>query len=103
MVLDCLRICQARCCREIEGLRIVFDFSRGEAAFLRRDGTILVYTKELGGGYLMKKACSGLDGIKCRWHGLPEQPKCCGDNVVGGDVCTRVRNHVRGKRFSEVE
>jgi hypothetical protein len=102
-MVDCLKDCDAKCCKTILGLRLVFDLTGEEVTTLRRSGTRLVWTKAVGGGYEMKNNCGGLDGNKCRWHATPLQPRCCEQNKAGGEICTRIREHVRGKRFSEVE
>ena len=103
-MVDCLTDCNAICCRKNEGLKLVFGLSRTEARRLRESGAKLTRTKATGGGYTMEDDCSMLDGIKCRWHKTPLQPKCCVDNKAGGEICSSIRNFVLlGKRFSEVE
>ncbi len=99
--LECLRDCDAACCKMQPNHRVIFDFTEDEAAMFREEGATLV--EEEGGGYTMNEDCIFLRGKFCALHNKPEQPRCCVVNKAGGDLCLSVRRSVSGKRWNEVE
>lgn len=99
--LDCMRDCNARCCKKREDRRVVFDFSEDEALMFEQRGVRLV--RQAGGGFTMSEDCTFLEGIFCVLHGKPTQPKCCDDNKAGEPLCLWVRQLEIDRRWNEVE
>lgn len=81
--------------------KVIFDFTEEEAQMFQKKGAVLVPQKD--GGYTMTDDCIFLRGKLCFLHNKSTQPKCCGDNKAGGDLCLSVRESEIGKRWSEVE
>jgi hypothetical protein len=96
MNVECLRDCNADCCRAIE--RIIFDFSGDEAEMIRQAGGNLYYMED---GYVMTKVCPFLEGNRCELHGDERQPECCQKNVVGEKLCLALR--IARQRFKPWE
>jgi hypothetical protein len=86
MGLECLRDCDAACCKAIDTIR--FDFSADEAQMMRDAGGELNYLED---GYVMVNICPFLEDRMCELHGDERQPRCCGDNKAGGKLCQAVR------------
>jgi len=84
--IDCLRDCNALCCRKVS--RTTFDFTWEEAQFLRANGAVMDMVKD---GYAMAEVCPFLDGKSCNLHGDLRQPQTCKDNEAGGKHCLKVR------------
>ncbi|EKD87237.1 MAG: hypothetical protein ACD_36C00179G0002 [uncultured bacterium] len=99
--LECLRDCEAACCKKQHNHRVTFDFNEQEGSMFQQRGVILIPHE--GGGFTMQEDCIFLQGKLCTLHGQPTQPKCCVDNKAGEELCLRVRESVAGKRWSEVE
>lgn len=99
--LECLRDCNAACCRVQQNHRVEFDFTESEAEMFRSRGVVL--SPQSGGGFTMPADCIFLRGKRCALHKKPSQPRCCADNRAGEDLCLRVRESVSGNRWSEVE
>ncbi len=99
--LECLRDCDAACCKMSQNHRVIFDFTEREAEMFRKRGAVLV--PQEGGGYTMEADCVFLRGKLCVLHGKQSQPKCCVDNKAGESLCLGVRRSVYGRRWSEVE
>jgi hypothetical protein len=86
MGLECLRDCNAACCRAINTIR--FDFSADEAQMIRDADGELYYLED---GYVMVKPCPFLQDMMCDLHRDERQPQCCRDNKAGGRLCQAVR------------
>lgn len=99
--LECIRDCDAMCCKVQQNHRVVFDLSDQEVEMFRARGAELVAQEE--GGYTMTEDCVFLRGKLCVLHGKKSQPRCCADNKVGESLCLSVRESVIGKRWNEVE
>ncbi|MFZ2025115.1 MAG: hypothetical protein WAV51_02460 [Microgenomates group bacterium] len=98
--IECLRDCNAHCCRKHVDLQVIFFLSSSEVAMFQQKGVTLT-PKE--GGYIMPDDCVFLTGNSCELHETPNQPNCCTVNVAGQGLCTGIRAAINGKRFSEVE
>lgn len=98
MGVECLRDCDAACCRATDIIR--FDFSADEAQMMRDAGAKMYYLED---GYVIEGGCPFLDGKFCDLHGKPQQPACCRDNVVGGQLCRTIRKLRQRSRYWEVE
>lgn len=99
--LDCLRDCDAACCKPQRNHRVIFDFGEPEVQMFERKGVKLI--PQPGGGYAMPEVCVFLRGKLCVLHRKQTQPQCCVDNKAGEDLCLRVRASIVRKRWSEVE
>lgn len=98
MNVECLRDCNAFCCRAID--TVEFDFSADEAEILKQMGAKMYFLKD---GYVMEEVCPALDGKFCDLHGDERQPQCCRDNKVGGKLCQALRAKMQEKRYWEIE
>ncbi len=99
--IECLKDCKAFCCKKHPNYRVEFYFTQQEAGMFAARGVVL--TLQPDGGYTMPEDCIFLNGKLCVWHGLPNQPECCVNNIAGGGLCLEIRASVAGKRYSEVE
>lgn len=99
--LDCLRDCNAACCKRRKDRRVVFDFSEEEAQMFESKGVTLV--RDGRGGYMMPDDCIFLRGKYCGLHGKPTQPTCCVDNKVGEELCLWARQSLIDRRWNEAE
>lgn len=99
--LNCLKHCNAACCRKLPNDRVIFDFSAEEAEMFRKKGATLIPHRS--GGFTMTEDCIFLRGNMCSLHATKKQPRCCVDNKVGEELCLRARRAASGKRFSDVE
>jgi hypothetical protein len=99
--INCIRDCDAACCKKREDRRVVFDFSDKEVLMFEQNGVTLI--RVTGGGYSMPEECIFLEGIFCTLHGQDEQPACCVDNKAGEDLCLWMRQPSIDRRWNEVE
>ena len=102
MPIECLKDCQALCCRKGPFI-LTFGFSQDEVKMLETAGAKLrpdLYNT----GFIMETDCPFLENNKCRLHNTPQQPQCCSDNHAGGQLCLKIRQCVlNSKRFSQIE
>ena len=99
--IECLRDCDAACCKAQPTFRLVYDFDRREAQLFQDKGAALI-PHEFG-GFTMTDDCEFLQGKFCDLHGKPSQPKCCVENIAGGGLCVKVRAAISGKRYGNSE
>lgn len=99
--IECLKDCNASCCRKRPDLKVIFDFSDQDVKMFQQAGATL--TKDPLGGYMMVDDCVFLTENQCTLHRTAQQPDCCDQNHAGGSLCIAIRKFVSGQRSSNVE